>query len=139
MGNIIPKEDKKYNELLQILDRRIEKGVQEAVTSVVKSQLGTYWDVGRYIVEFEQGGNNNSEYGQDLLRKLSKDLTAIRGKGYSRSNLYLMRKFYILFPDGYEGLEVLSWSHITELVNISDDLERKFYTNECCCTPLSLT
>ncbi len=58
----------------------------------------TYWNIGKYIIEFEQKGNIKAEYGKQLLVRLSKDLKLRLGKGYSRSNLYNMRKMYELYP-----------------------------------------
>ena len=52
-----------------------------------------YWNVGKYIVEFEQQGNAKAKYGTSLLTKLSKVLTLKLGTGYSRPNLNNMRKF----------------------------------------------
>jgi hypothetical protein len=59
--------------------------------------LLTYWNVGRLIVEYEQAGNIRAEYGKQLLVDLSKSLTNDIGKGFSRSNLQMMRLFYIRF------------------------------------------
>ena len=56
------------------------------------------WQIGKYIVEFEQNGNQRALYGQELLNNLSKDLTSKYGKGFSRSNLVYARKLYIAFP-----------------------------------------
>jgi len=58
----------------------------------------TYWQIGQYIVEYEQGGNVKAEYGKRLLEDLSKDLTLLHGKGFSLSNLKRMRQFYQTFP-----------------------------------------
>jgi len=55
----------------------------------------TYWEIGRRIVEFEQGGERRAEYGEYLLLRLSGDLTSRFGKGFGKSNLFLMRKFYV--------------------------------------------
>ena len=54
----------------------------------------TYWEIGRRIVEFEQGGKQTSEYGERLLERLSADLTARHGRGFSRTNVSQMRAFY---------------------------------------------
>ena len=58
----------------------------------------TYWEVGRRIVEFEQGGKKRAEYGEELLDRLSADLTARCGRGFSRFNLARFRSFYLAFP-----------------------------------------
>src|SRR5262249_36716972 len=55
----------------------------------------TYWEVGRRIVEFEQGGEARAAYGQALLPQLAQDLTTRCGRGFSRQNLQLMRAFYL--------------------------------------------
>ena len=122
---------KEYKVLVDKIAKRIEEGVAKAVTEVKRSQLATYWDNGRYIVEFEQKGNEHAEYGLNLLKSLASDLTLRMGKGYSRPNLYNMRKFYQTYPNGYGGVEKLTWSHICELIRIDDELEREFYSKQC--------
>ncbi len=63
-----------------------------AVNNIITA---TYWEVGRRIVEFEQGGKARAEYGEQLLKVLSRDLTTKHGRGYSRTNLQQMRLFYM--------------------------------------------
>ncbi len=120
-----------YKALVDKIAKRIEQGVTKAATEVKKSQLETYWDNGRYIVEFEQQGKEHAVYGMNLLKSLAGDLTLRMGKGYSRPNLYNMRKFYQTYPNGYESVEKLTWSHICELIRIDDELEREFYSKQC--------
>lgn len=81
-------------------------------------------------MEFEQKGNQKSEYGSELLLNLSKDLTAAYGKGFSRSNLVYIRKFYLTFPKSETLSHQLSWSHYFEILKASDDLEIGFYTKQ---------
>jgi DUF1016 N-terminal domain len=59
----------------------------------------TYWEIGRRIVEFEQGGEKRAEYGKALLERLSNELTARYGRGFARPNLIRFRQFYSAFPD----------------------------------------
>jgi predicted nuclease of restriction endonuclease-like (RecB) superfamily len=59
----------------------------------------TYWDIGRRIVEFEQGGRRKAEYGEELVKRLSEDLTTKFGRGFGRRNLFQMRAFYLTYPD----------------------------------------
>ncbi len=90
----------------------------------------TYWQIGQYIVEFEQLGKFKAEYGKALLTNLSKDLSLAHGKGFSLSNVYLMRLFFIKYPifQTVSGkFNRLSWSHFCELIAIDDELERQFY------------
>ena len=95
------------------------------------TMVATYWNIGKYIVEFEQEGNARAKYGTSLLSSLAKLLRLKLGKGYSRPNLNNMRKFYLLYPICQTLSDKLSWSHICELITIDDDLERSFYEKEC--------
>lgn len=58
----------------------------------------TYWEVGRRVVEFEQGGKKRAEYGEELLQRLAADLTDRYGRGFSRQNLQRAREFYLAHP-----------------------------------------
>ena len=89
------------------------------------------WQIGKYIVEFEQNGNQRALYGQELLNNLSKDLTSKYGKGFSRSNLVYARKLYIAFPKCETLSHKLSWSHYFEILKAGDELEIKFYVKQC--------
>ena len=63
-----------------------------------------YWEIGREIVEFEQKGKVRAEYGEELIKILSKDMTEKFGKGFSERNLEQMRKFYLTFPQKSQTL-----------------------------------
>ena len=91
----------------------------------------TNWQIGHYIVEYEQKGNERAEYGAELLNNLSHDLTIAYGKGFSRSNIVYMRKFYLYFPQSETLSPVLSWSHYFEILKAEDQLEINFYANQC--------
>lgn len=98
---------------------------------IVNHQLViTYWEIGRYIVEYEQGGKQKAAYGKRLLEKLSEDLSRLHGKGFSRSNLNYMRSIYQQYPICETLSHKLSWSHYVELLKIDDLLERSFYEKE---------
>lgn len=127
---------------LYVPDTGLDHLVQKIVTLVsdTKSRLLyhiddtlviTNWHIGEYIVEFEQGGKERAGYGDSLLRNLSRRLTLQLGKGYSRSNLQNMRRFYLYYPKCQTVSGKLSWSHWCEILEIDDKLERKFYENEC--------
>ncbi len=83
-------------------------------------------------MEFEQGGKVRADYGTGLLVNLSKDLTARRGKGFSRSNLTYMRKLYLAFPKRETLSHKLTWSHYFELLKCDDPLELQFYKEAEC-------
>lgn len=131
MAGIIPNDDKDYSELLDKLGSRIDKGKREVARALIKSMLGTYWDMGQYIVEYEQDGKPHAIYGQQLFKRLSKDLTLRYGKGYSVPNLYNMRQFYQVYNEGYEDLLSLTWSHVCILMRIDNPIEREFYQRQC--------
>lgn len=131
-------------DLIQLADKIvavIEMGKQQLAININQTIKTTYWNVGRYVVEFEQQGNARAKYGASLLSRLAQILRARVGRGYSRPNLNNMRKFYLLFPicqtsdksepSNCQMSEKLTWSHICELITIDDPLEREFYLNEC--------
>lgn len=124
MSNL--KEDK-YNKLVEKISEVFEQARANGQSALNIEMLKGYWLVGRYIVEFEQDGKIKAEYGKQLIDNLSKDLRRKYGKGFSRTNLFNIRKFYALFPTENMVSEKLSWSHYIELLSISDDLERNFY------------
>ena len=108
-----------------------EKAKGKAALAVNTELLEANWQTGRYIVEFEQQGNAKARYGEQLLTNLSRDLTKLRGKGYSRSNLFNMRLFYVRFPKIQTVPGQLTWSHYLELLKCDDPLEMQFYMKEC--------
>ena len=119
-----------YQQLLGQIAEVCGEGRIRAVQAVNSELLSTYWQVGQYIVEFEQGGKAKSVYGQQLLKTLSQDLKARLGKGFSRSNLIYMRLLYLRYPISQKPSDQLSWSHYVELLKIDNDLERGFYEKQ---------
>lgn len=89
------------------------------------------WNIGRIIVSNENKYNNRLEYGKEVLKGLSNELTKYLGKGYSYTNLKYMRMFYSAYPDYNNISNKLSWSHYLELMIIKDNSKRSFYENEC--------
>ena len=84
----------------------VEKGRQAAYSAVNQAMIATYWQLGKHIVEFEQGGAERAQYGKDLMDRLSMELTAKFGKGYTARNLRNFRQFYLLFPHRRFGTRV---------------------------------
>ena len=166
MGGIEMNEIEKNNQIIETraeqLANRIEELVVEArkkITSTVNvAMVYTNYEIGRYIVEDEQGGKIRAEYGKGVLNAVSARLTARLGKGWSVENLTSMRKFYVLYSktvtSGYEiqgaiiqttGLEaqdenrnhrlrnhqfILPWTHYLILTHVSDPEARSFYEIE---------
>jgi hypothetical protein len=83
-------------------------------------QVRTCWEVGRHIVEFEQGGADRAKYGTKLLPRLAERLTAEFGRGFDASNLRYMRLFYGAFPNCDALRHELSWTHYRTLLHLDD-------------------
>lgn len=130
-NGLLQTEDSEYVRLVSLISERWEKARGTAALAINRELIDASWETGRYIVEFEQHGNVKAEYGKRLLTNLSKDLTRLRGKGYSRSNLFNMRLFYVRFPKIQTVSGLLTWSHYLELLKCDDPLEMQFYMKEC--------
>jgi predicted nuclease of restriction endonuclease-like (RecB) superfamily len=85
--------------LLPQIRALIASARQAASCAVDTLQVRTNFEVGRLIVEHEQGGEERAEYGKALLKELSAALTEEFGRGFSKSNLEYMRRFYLLYRD----------------------------------------
>lgn len=120
----------KYESLLSDISDTYNQGRQRAIQAVNTNMVETYWNIGRYIVEFEQGSSVRATYGAALLENLSSDLSRMHGRGFSRSNLNYMRLAYLRYPICETISHKLNWSQICELVKIDDPLERSFYENQ---------
>ena len=119
-----------YRTLLEQISDTYTQGRVRAMQAVNDQLISTYWQVGRHIVEFEQGGKIRASYGAALLASLAKDLSLRHGKGFSRSNLVRIRQFYQAYPNSATLSHQLSWSHIVELLKIDDPMERGFYEQQ---------
>jgi predicted nuclease of restriction endonuclease-like (RecB) superfamily len=122
--------DAEYKTLLANISVVYAAGRSQAQQAVNVVLVETYWQIGRDIVEFEQDGKVRAAYGQGLLTQLSRDLSLLHGKGFSRSNMIRMRQFYLAYPKGATVSHLLSWSHWVELLKIEDELERGFYEQQ---------
>lgn len=122
-----PSTINKYDVLIEQIKTAINSGQFRAAQYINHELVNTYWLIGKYIIEFEQEGKEKAKYGSRLLENLSRDLTIQLGKGFSRSGLNYMRLAYLTYPICEELPHKLTWTHICELVKISDPLERKFY------------
>ncbi|WP_435547686.1 PDDEXK nuclease domain-containing protein [Desulfobacterium sp. N47] len=131
---------------------------QTVVRAVNQTMVYTYYEIGRMIVEDEQQGKERAEYGKQVLKELSKRLTADFGKGFSVENLDRMRFFYQIYSKSISSTVLtksekttantysiqqtvsaelqaprfqLSWSHYLKLMRIENHNERSFYEIEC--------
>ncbi|MEX1222920.1 MAG: DUF1016 N-terminal domain-containing protein, partial [Pirellulales bacterium] len=84
-----------YDGLVSSVAELLEQSRRAAARSVNSILTATYWEIGRRIVEFEQGGEARAEYGEMVVPRLSRDLTARFGRGFSERNLWKMKDFYL--------------------------------------------
>ena len=97
--------DNIINEIKDVIINSRNKIAYEVNNTMVLA----YWNVGRIIVENEQNGNIKAEYGRRVIKELSKELRKILGSGFSVSNLFNMKKFYITYPKFQTLSGKLSW------------------------------
>ena len=93
------------------------------------------WLIGRRIAEEELRGEDRAEYGLEIVKKLSKELTNEFGKGFTKTNLYNFYMFYKTFPEIFHSLSgksqsLLSWTHYRTLLQVKDDNARAWYAKE---------
>jgi len=119
-----------YQQLISVIGERMAKAQKSILAAVNTQMLITYWEIGMYIVDFEQGGKDKASYGKALLERLSKDLSLRYGRGFSRSNLNYMRLLYVKYPICETLSHKLTWSHYCELLKVEDDLAREFYEKQ---------
>jgi predicted nuclease of restriction endonuclease-like (RecB) superfamily len=142
-----------YAGLVADLSRLLEDARRVSARAVNTVMTATYWEFGRRIVEFEQGGEKRAGYGEELVARLAADLTARFGRGFGAVNLSQMKRFYLLWPNqtilqtpsekSSDGIiQTLSerspaqprfplpWSHYVRLMAVKTETARRFYETE---------
>ena len=130
MGNFVKTDD-----ILKDMCGIIEPSQKSAYQAVNTLLVQRNWLIGYRIAEEELGGEERSEYGLKIIKKISKELTQLYGKGYDRSNLYHCLKFYKTFPQIVDTVcrqsgNLLSWSHYRALLQVEDKAARDWYEKE---------
>jgi predicted nuclease of restriction endonuclease-like (RecB) superfamily len=95
---ILPTSSAEYGGLIGGIAELLEAARRTAARTVNALMTATYWEIGRRIVKFEQQGQERAGYGEQILSKLSQDLTVRFGRGFSRQNLQRFRLFYLSQP-----------------------------------------
>ena len=113
----------------------IESAKDYAYKSVNIALVERNWLIGYRIAEEELKGNDRADYGLEIIKKLSKELTKQYGKGFDRSNLYRFLSFYKNFPQIVDALSrqsgnLLSWTHYRTLLQVFDKKARDWYAKE---------
>lgn len=115
-----------YSDIKQV----IEKGKDTAYRAVNATMVEVYWQIGKLIVEDEQGGKEKADYGAALLEELSIRLTKEYGKSFSSRHLRYIRQFYVVFPKWNAVRSELSWTHYRLLLKTEREDARLFYMQE---------
>jgi predicted nuclease of restriction endonuclease-like (RecB) superfamily len=90
-----PSSDGLFDRVMNILER-----ARTQVVHVVNSSMViAYWLIGREIVQAIQGGDERAEYGKQIIKDLSIRLNKNYGKGFSTSNLWYFRQFYVVYSN----------------------------------------
>jgi hypothetical protein len=111
----------------------LESSRRAAARSVNSVMTAAYWEIGRRIVKFEQGGAERAAYGEELIERLGVDLSKRFGRGFSMQNLLQMRKFYLYWPEIHQtvsGELRLPWSAYVRLLSVKNPNARLFYETE---------
>ena len=97
MKNVVSKKSNRRASLFARVVALIEEARQKVATVANIAQVYTNYEIGRQIVEEEQGGKRRAEYGKKVVEELSIKLTARFGRGWSMRSLETIRKFYLLY------------------------------------------
>ena len=125
-----------YQQIHDGIIHLVDSARTETVRSVNALMTATYWEIGRRIVEFEQGGEARAAYGAQLIKRLSKDLSLRYKRGFSAKNLRQMRLFYLFFQhveirQTMSGeLTPLPRSTYVRLLSVKNADARSFYEKE---------
>lgn len=125
----------KTDDILKDMCGIIESSQKAAHQAVNITLVQRNWMIGYRIAEEEFGGEERSEYGLKVIKKLSEELSNIYGKGYDRGTLYRCLKFYRMFPEIVASLRqqsgtILSWTHYRILLQVEDKKARDWYEKE---------
>lgn len=144
-----PIRDAPRPEFYQSVAEVLHNARANAYRAVNFAMVEAYWQIGRMIIEEEQQGKERAGYGEALIRNLSVRLMLDFGKGFSVSNLWAFKQFYLSFPilrtvcGESSGASVtsyseirgtlcpeLSWSHYRLLIRVEKPEARAWYMKE---------
>ena len=130
MNYQLKNNENEINDIFNNIKELVINSKNKVYQTVNIEMLNLYWNIGKKIIEIQQG-NNRANYGDEIINKLSQKLTNEFGKGFSKRNLRSMRKFYLMYPIWQAVSAKLSWSHYLELIKVEEEAKRNFYLNEC--------
>lgn len=118
MEKEIELSNENVNPIFEEIKKLVNNSRERVYASVNTEMLNLYWNIGKIIMQIQQG-NERASYGETVLEKLSEKLTNEFGKGFSKRNLERMRRFYNTF-------------------SISETLSRKFKKFNCDITVVAI-
>ena len=129
--SVYQKSENILNDVQNIIEIS-QKQAYHAVNTILSRRN---WLIGCRIAEEELKGENRAEYGANIIKKLSHELTKMYGKGFTKTNLYSFYSFYKFFPEIFHTLSgksprVLSWTHYRCLIQVKDEKARRWYEKE---------
>ena len=149
-----------YAKVLAGVTELLEEARRASARVINSLMTATYWEIGRRIVEHEQAGRKRAGYGEEVVKKLSADLTRRFGRGFRPAQVAAMRQFHLTFPlrQNFQSLigksEIvqttigessalpikrlnlvagalpLPWTHYVRLLRVRNSLAREFYARE---------
>lgn len=125
------KTDDIMNDMRKIIEGS-QKTAHQAVNTILVQRN---WLIGYRIASEELNGEDRADYGAEVIKKLSFELTKEFGKGYTKSNLYSFYSFYKTYPEIFQTSSgksaiLLSWSHYNVLLQVKDKIARDWYEKE---------
>ncbi|KAE9535419.1 PDDEXK nuclease domain-containing protein [Ursidibacter arcticus] len=106
---------------------------QQAYSAINSAMVEAYWRIGERIVQEEQFGKERADYGKEIIKQLSIELTREFGKGFGERNIRNFRQFYLMFSDlkiWKTLFSKLSWSHFHRVLKIQNEKVRHYYLTE---------
>ena len=113
MSNELINNDNEINNIFANIKDLVINSRNKVYQTVNTEMLNLYWNIGKAIMEIQQG-DERASYGDSVLDKLSQKLTNEFGKGFSSRNLRTMRKFYLMYPIWKTVSAKLICSHYSE-------------------------
>jgi predicted nuclease of restriction endonuclease-like (RecB) superfamily len=98
----------------------LQNARQQVLRTINSTMTYTYFEIGRMIVEEEQNGKDRAEYGKQVLKGLSAQLTKEFGKGFSVESLDRMRKFYKIYSNSSSVMRIFDILISSSLMTKSD-------------------
>ena len=125
------KTDDIINDMRKIIEGS-QKTAHQAVNTILVQRN---WLIGYRIASEELNGEDRADYGAEVIKKLSFELTKEFGKGYTKSNLYSFYSFYKTYPEIFQtpsgkSAILLFWSHYNVLLQVKDKIARDWYEKE---------